>query len=470
MSRPLILVAQVGLVCVTALVAPGIGSLQVDPSGLDSVVKAEMERQRVPGLAVAVVKDGRVVKVAGYGFASVEHRVPVTPETMFQTASVGKQFTAATVMVLVEDGKIALSDPITKYLPEAPKSWRGITIRHLLTHTSGIPDYATETFDLRRDYSENDLVRLAFNLKSEFAPGSRWNYSNTGYVLLGIIVRKASGQFWGDVLRNRVFLPLGMKTARVITEEDIVPNRAAGYRLVHGEIKNQEWINPTLNTTADGSLYVSVLDLIAWDQGLRAKAVLKPQSWEQVFEPVRLNSGRSYPYGFGWQLTEIAGQKVERHGGGPWQGFTCYVARYRGDDLSIVVLANLAQAEPERFVDRIAAVFNPEFAPKEPKPINDREPEITARLQHLLGLAAKGRLRPKDLAYVRAGFFPSVANRYSELLKSLGAPRRVDLLERTELGDDQIYVFEVTYASTTLRVRLGLAPDGTVSVFEIRPQ
>jgi CubicO group peptidase (beta-lactamase class C family) len=387
------------------------------------------------------------VKATGYGVADVEHGIPATAETIFQSGSLGKQFTATTVMALVEDGKVALSDPITKYFPEAPQSWHTITVRHLLTHTSGIPDYTTDTLDYRRDYSEDDLLRLAFGLAPEFAAGARWNYSNTGYVLLGILVRKASGRFYGDVLREGVFVPLGMKTARIISEDDIVPNRAAGYRIVAGELKNQQWVAPLLNTTADGSLYLSVLDLVAWDRGLRAQAVLKPQSWVEVFQPVRLNSGRTYPYGFGWELAEIAGQKVERHGGA-WQGFKTHLARYLGDDLTVIVLANLAQAEPKRFVDGIAAIVNPKLAAPEPTPIPDHEPQITARLTRLLVATGEGRLAPDDFAYVRAGFFPAVAKRYTELLQGLGVPQRMNLIDRRELGDDRIYDYEVGYGGT----------------------
>ncbi len=134
----------------------------------------------------------------------------------------------------------------------------------------------------------------------QFEPGAKWEYSNTGYLLLGAIIRKVSGQFYGDLLAERVFRPLGMSTARVISEADIVPHRAAGYQLVDGQLKNQDWVAPSLNTTADGALYLSALDMIAWDRGLRAGAILKPESWKQVYTPVRLNSGENYPYGFGW--------------------------------------------------------------------------------------------------------------------------------------------------------------------------
>jgi CubicO group peptidase (beta-lactamase class C family) len=347
---------------------------QADPvPAVEAFVRAEMGRQRVPGVAVAVVKGDKVLLSRGFGLANVEHQVPVTDETIFQSGSLGKMFTAAAVMLLVEDGKLALSDPVTKFLPGAPVApastkprsaeagWQGITIRHLLTHTSGIPDYANG-IDLRKDYSEEELAQMAFDMKLGFTPGEKWQYSNTGYLLLGLIIRKASGTFYGDVLAERVFKPLGMTTTRIISEADIVPHRAAGYTLVKGELKNQSWVSPSLNTSADGSLYFSVKDLVAWDAAVRAGRILKPASWTSVFEPVRLNDGKTSGYGFGWAIGVRGGQPVYQHGGS-WQGFKTHYARFGRGDLSIVVLANLTQANPATIVDGIAVVIEPALAP-----------------------------------------------------------------------------------------------------------
>ena len=207
---------------------------------VDAVVKEEMAAQRIPGMAVAMIQGDRVIRAQGYGLANVEHNVPVTDRTIFQSGSLGKQFTAAAVMLQVEDNRLALTDPLTKFFSNAPVSWRDITVRHLLTHTSGIPDYTDGMVDYRKDYSEEDLVAFAATLPLDFVPGAEWKYSNTGYVLLGAIIRKASGTFYGDVLRDRVFKPLGMATARIISEADIVPNRAAGYRLERGELQQPE--------------------------------------------------------------------------------------------------------------------------------------------------------------------------------------------------------------------------------------
>jgi N-acyl-D-amino-acid deacylase len=343
-----------------ALTVASLGARQ--DAAIDTIVREEMAAQRVPGLAVAVVRGGEVVSAKGYGLANVEHDVAVTPQTIFQSGSVGKQFTATAVMLQVEDGKLSLTDPISKFFPAAPDSWRNITVRHLLTHTSGIPDYNDGLLDYRKDYTEDDLVTFATSLQLDFVPGAEWKYSNTAYQLLGIIIRKVSGSFYGDVLRDRVFKPLGMTTARIISEADIVPNRAAGYRLEGGELRNQQWVSPSLNTTADGSLYLSLQDLIAWDRGIRAGAVLRPESWRQIFTPVTLSGGRLHPYGFGFQVDRIAGREVQRHGGS-WQGFQTYIARYGGPggggDITVIALANLAQALPKRVVDRIAAHLMP---------------------------------------------------------------------------------------------------------------
>lgn len=325
---------------------------------VEAVARTEMERQRIPGLAVAVVQGSDVLIARGFGLANVEHQVPVTADTIFQSGSLGKMFTAAGVMLLVEDGKIALADPIQKYLPDAPASWSAVTVRHLLTHTSGIRNYTNGPLDLRKDYTEEQLAALTYGATLEFEPGARFKYSNTGYLLLGIAIRKASGKFYGDVLAERVFKPLGMTTTRVISESAIVPHRAAGYTLVKNELRNQGWVSPSLNTTADGALYFSLKDLLAWDAAVRGGRLLTAASWTAVFQPVRLNDGKASGYGFGWAIGTRGGQPVYRHGGA-WQGFKTHYALFHHNKLSVVVLANLQQADPARIVDAIASAVEP---------------------------------------------------------------------------------------------------------------
>ncbi len=328
---------------------------------IDEYLRTQMKAQQIPGVALAVVKDGKIMLARGYGLANVEHQVPVKPETIFQSGSTGKQFTATAVMMLVEEGKLSLEDKITKYFSDAPESWHKITIRHLLTHTSGMTDYPPD-FDLRRDYTEDDLLQRIKTIPLAFQPGEKWSYSNLAYVTLGILIHKVSGKFYGDFLQERVFKPLDMSTAKIISETDIVPNRAAGYRVANGQLKNQDWVSPSLNTTADGALYFTVYDMAKWDAALYSEKLLKRSSLEQMWTPVKLNNGATFPYGFGWGLGNVRGHRVIEHGGS-WQEFKAQISRYVDDKLTIILFANQARANQTKLAHDIAAIINPELAP-----------------------------------------------------------------------------------------------------------
>jgi CubicO group peptidase (beta-lactamase class C family) len=343
----------------------GLPAAHAEPAGappaVEAVVRAAMQATGTPGVAIALVRGGELLATQGFGFANVEHDVPVTEHTVFQSGSLGKQLTAALVMLLVEDGTLGLDQRIAPYFPGAPRSWRDITVRHLLTHTSGIPDFGPSDIDLTRDYSDDELAARAYALELAFAPGSGWTYSNTGYLLLGLLIERVSGRFYGDLLQARVFGPLGMRTTRIISESDIVKHRAAGYRSVAGVLKNQEWVAPTINTTADGSLYLTVLDLVAWDRAVRNRSLLAPASWEQTFAPVRLADGSTRPYGFGWELEPHAGQPTVSHTGS-WQGFTSAIARFLARDLTVIVLANHADLDAGELARTIAGALDPALA------------------------------------------------------------------------------------------------------------
>jgi CubicO group peptidase (beta-lactamase class C family) len=200
---------------------------------VDESVRAQMREQKIPGVSLGVIRDGKVIKATGYGLANVELNVPVTPQSIFQSGSIGKQFTATAIMMLVEEGKVGLDDSITKYFPEAPPTWKPITMRHLLTHTSGLPDvwgqteqdaYTKGILDPRRDYTEDELLQRYVKLQPQFPAGDKWEYCSTGYELLGFLIHRLTGKFHGDFVRDRIFQPLGMDTARMISEADIVPN------------------------------------------------------------------------------------------------------------------------------------------------------------------------------------------------------------------------------------------------------
>ncbi|HWN75472.1 MAG TPA: serine hydrolase domain-containing protein [Candidatus Udaeobacter sp.] len=332
---------------------------------IDALVGAELREQRIPGVALAVLREGKVVKAQGYGLANVELNVAVKPETVFQTGSVGKQFTATAVMMLVEEGKVGLDDKLSKYLAGTPEAWKDVTVRNLLTHTSGITDYTGREYtkaggliNLRGDYTEAQLYRRLVQLPLNFETGTKWKYSNTGYVLLGFLIHKVTGEFYGDFLQERIFRPLGMSATRIMSEADIVPNRASGYELVKGEIKNQEWVSATLNTTADGALYTNVLDLGKWDAALYTEKLLKRGSFEQMWTAVRLKDGKTYPYGFGWFLNGANGHRLIEHDGA-WQGFTMNISRYVDDRLTVIVMTNLDEnhSKPDRIAHGVAGMY-----------------------------------------------------------------------------------------------------------------
>jgi len=169
---------------------------------VDAYIHTAMAKRQIPGLALLVVRDGKIIKQQGYGFSNVELQVPVKPGTLFQSGSMGKQFTATAVMMLVEEGKVGLDDPLTKYFPEAPAFWSKVKVRNLLSHTGGFGDYP-DKFDFRKDYTEDELLKIVESIPLAYEPGSKWSYSNLGYLTLGVLIHRVTGQFYGDFLQQR---------------------------------------------------------------------------------------------------------------------------------------------------------------------------------------------------------------------------------------------------------------------------
>ncbi len=243
---------------------------------VDSYIESMMILQKIPGLALAVLQNGRPQILKGYGYANLEHKVPVSTNTLFQTGSLGSQFTATIALMLVEQKILDIDAKVGEYL-SVPGEWSTITVRQLLSHTSGLRDYAFE-IDYRKDYDEDELLQLLFEMPLEFSPGEDWSYSSTGYALFGIIVKRLTGQHWSRFLQKRIFTRLGMKTACAIDSSRIIPNRAAGYVYVQEEILNSDWVAPSILTTAEGSSNVSIIDIASWEQGLRGRKLLSADS------------------------------------------------------------------------------------------------------------------------------------------------------------------------------------------------
>ena len=358
---------------------------------IERLVRAEMTREHIPGMSVLVMRGDSVLLSRGYGYANLELAVPASDSTVYQSGSIGKQFTAALVLMLVEKGTLRLDDPIVRFLPEGKSRWRGVTIRHLLNHTSGIPDYTDGTVDLHREYSEDQLVRLAAGLPLAFKPGERWSYSNTGYLLLGALIHRATGSFYGDLLAKWLFQPLGMPSARIISEADIVPNRAAGYQRVRGTLANQDWVSPSLNTTADGSLYLSLRDYERWTVALNHRRLPSGAVLDMAWTPARLDGGRVYPYGTGWILLPQRAFVNIGHTGS-WQGFQTSIQRYPQFDLSVVVLSNLGGSHPGPISQAIAGIVEPKLAAPHTLPVDSAPGPVETRVEAALRAIAGGAL------------------------------------------------------------------------------
>jgi CubicO group peptidase (beta-lactamase class C family) len=439
---------------------------------VDTYIAEEMREQKIPGLSLAVVLDGRVIKAQGYGYADLEFRAPVTPETVFQSGSIGKQFTATAIMMLVEEGKISLEDSVSKYFPQAPASWNGITIRDLLSHQSGIKNYTDgKDVNFRKDYTEDELLGIAESLPLDFPPGSDWSYSNTGYVVLGVLIHKVTGEFYGDFLHQRIFTPLGMKT-RVISESDIIPNRASGYQLVNHQWKNQDWVSPTLNTTADGSLYFTTLDLAKWDAALYTTKLLKPSSLDQMWTVQKLQSGPSQGqpnkgrYGFGWFIDNMNGHRLIEHGGA-WQGFTDSICRYVDDKLTVIVLTNLDSdhSNPDKIAHEVAGFYMPGLKPPPPpKAIRDTEPQVSAELRQVVAQLTAGKL---DLAMLTAEqqkkFDADTQHAIQGFLEDQGTLEKLELLSRNEENGERVYTYRARFEYAVLALSIRLSSDGKVA-------
>jgi CubicO group peptidase (beta-lactamase class C family) len=448
---------------------------------IDSFVASEMARQKIPGLAIGVYSRGAILLARGYGRANVELGVPVKPETIFQSGSVGKQFISAAIMMLVEEGKVSLDDSLTKYFPDAPASWKPILIKNLLSHTSGLSEYESDDrtgpkgpFYLRLDFTEEELATKIEALPIEWAAGEKWDYRNTNYVLLGIIIHKITGKPYADFLNERIFKPLGMTSTRLISESDIIANRSSGYEIHSGQLKNQAWVSPTFNSTADGALYFNVLDLAKWDGALYTTQLLKHSSLDRIWTVYPLIDGKPNPagYGFGWFIGEQNHHKRIEHGGA-WQGFTCNISRYPDDSLTVVVLTNLdaGHSNPGLIAHVIAGTVIPPLMPAKLSAIPDSDPPIADKVKKLLDQIASGDdIRPQATPQLAARMTPDAMARARQRLSKLWPGGTLTLVKRESDPPNQpVSTFRLRKGDDAALIIYALDADGKISTLGLAP-
>lgn len=323
---------------------------------VDAYLQSEMKIDKVPGLSLAIVRAGKIILAHGDGFADLKSKKLATADTAYEVGSITKQFTAAAVMLLVEAGKLHLDDPILTYLDGASESWNKITIRHLLTHASGIKDH-TQVTELKEKRKKQFLdpreVLHVMGAKSlDFQPGEKHAYCNTNYFLLGLIITKVSGQPYARFMSERIFEPLGMSATR-LTEGKAAPDLAQGYKYSGEKVDY-------INSTAEGGIISTVLDLAKWETALDAGQVLKRESLEQVLTPLTLNDGKRVGYGFGWIINtdKGSGKAVIEHGGFTY-GFSNFITKLPSEQLTVIVLTNSDRGHTRFYTRGIAALYAP---------------------------------------------------------------------------------------------------------------
>jgi N-acyl-D-aspartate/D-glutamate deacylase len=315
-----------------------------------------------PGAAVMVIREGEILHKAGYGLADIEHQRPITPRTSFRLASVSKQFASMAIMILAERGDLDYEDPVVRYLPELERFGDRLTLRHLMTHSGGLPDYY-EALEAETE-GPRPTTRDALDFLSEwgeavFNPGERYEYSNPGYEMLAMVVERVSDRPFGRFVEEEIFSPLGMNDSVVFDEsEPQLADRAYGYSR-QGEgfaLDDHHRLNHIIGS---GGVYSSVEDLYLWDQALYTERLVRRSTLEEAFTPARQNGGDSYPYGFGWRLGSYGalGRRIAHAGG--WVGFSTFIVRYPERELTVIVLSNLAEFESESVADQITDLCFP---------------------------------------------------------------------------------------------------------------
>lgn len=307
--------------------------------GVDDLVQNEMRRHPIPGLALEIIQHGKPARIAAYGMANLEWRAPVTPETVFEIGSMTKQFTAAGIMLLAQEGKLSVDDKISRYLKDTPASWGKITLRHLLTHTSGLRNYTgLDGFELTRHLTQAQFIRRIGREPMDFAPGEKWSYCNTGFNLLGYVIENVSGQGYWTFMRERIFGPLDMESTSQRDPRQIIPHRASGYETNRaGQYINRDY--DLTDIFAAGAMVSTIGDLAKWNAALDGQKLLTPATEAEMWTPVRLNDGSTHAYGFGWFLDPLQGHPNIGHSGST-SGFSASLQRFPKDGLAVIVLTN----------------------------------------------------------------------------------------------------------------------------------
>ncbi len=445
-----------------------LASVSAVADDVDTYIEAQMQQLHIPGVSLAVVRDGRIAKLHSYGLANVELNVPVANGTVFEIGSITKQFTGAAIMMLVEEGKIGLDEKIGKYLAGVPEAWSSVTIRHLLTHSSGIQNYLLvpglfeET--ARPGQSHDDIARLFFTRlqQLEFQPGETWAYSNSAYILLGNIIEKASGKSYWEFLDERIFRPLAMGASRSSEPAAIIRGRAAGYEWTGNSLKNRPAL--TENAYGAGAIVSTAGDLAKWDAALYGEKLLKRRSLDQMWTPARAAGGAIAPfnYGFGWFVDTYHGHRVVAHTGGT-PGFSSAIYRFTDFKLTVILLTNHADRVIDHLAIDVGGMYVPELARPKSLPA-DPEPTTSQMLKKALVDLCAGKADPNQFTPAMQLFLKTaIGKEVWPWVCAGGEIGSFALGEIEKTGDGRILRYKAVLGNATRWFSFTVTPEGKIA-------
>jgi CubicO group peptidase (beta-lactamase class C family) len=323
---------------------------------IDEMLEAQYKPD-IPGATALIAKDGKVIYRKAFGLANLELNVPMKPESVFEIGSITKQFTAVSILMLIEQNKLSLDDEITAFIPDYPTNGKSITVHHLLNHTSGIKSYTDMAIfreSARTDMTPTELIDVFKNEPMDFDPGEEWQYNNSGYILLGYIIEKVSGDSYADFIQENIFDKLGMQHSYYGSQSAVIPNRASGYQPSENGYKNADYLSLTLPYAA-GSIMSTVDDLLIWNQAIHNNTLISKESKEMAFTNHPLNNGKATNYGYGWQPNELNGTPSIEHGGGIF-GYNTMGVYVPSENVYVAVFTNANGNSPTALAVKMAAL------------------------------------------------------------------------------------------------------------------
>lgn len=442
--------------------------VRADP--LDDFMKSELARTKSPAIAVGIIKDGKLIRNEIYGKFDVEAGTDAKKGDLFEIGSITKQFTGVATLLLVEDGKLKLDDPISKHLPETPKEWANIKISNLLYQTSGLADYAFEEgIGLVDTYDRAKWMGIMTKLPLDFQPGVAWAYSNSNFAILGWIIEGASGKTYIQFMRDRVLKPLKMDATTFSNPAIKMERKATGYMAPQtptGTISRAPLSSASINS--DGTILSNIEDMAKWDAALRERKLLKKTSWDLFFKAAELNPGRTRPYGAGINIS-LPGQEPYYGHGGNSAGFSAGYASYPKAGLSVIVMGNIYAFGGEPMAKQIAELLEPSLKPTSPSVKEDPDAKRTETVK--LALLALGNGKADETVLEPEVTAPMKTRRagMSRGMAPLAGVEKLQYAGEVAVGKDKLVTYKITTKTRDFIGTILYSAGGKVAMASLRP-